>query len=71
MRADMPECSRETRTLEQWRRKRAANLTSETGWLTLVGLYWLKEGDNTFGRARAIASLSIIPRSPRRAVCLR
>jgi len=26
-------------------------LTSETGWLTLVGLYWLEKGDNTFGRA--------------------
>jgi uncharacterized protein (DUF1684 family) len=35
--------------LEKWREQRAANLTSETGWLTLVGLYWLKSGDNAFG----------------------
>lgn len=40
-------------TLEQWKARRAANLTSETGWLTLVGLYWLKNGDNAFGRDKA------------------
>lgn len=37
--------------LDQWRTQRLANLTSETGWLTLVGLYWLRTGDNAFGRA--------------------
>jgi uncharacterized protein len=41
----------ETTRIEQWRVKRIANLTSETGWLTLAGLYWLQEGDNSFGRA--------------------
>jgi uncharacterized protein len=46
-----PSASSETLTLEQWKAKRVANLTSETGWLTLVGLYWLKTGDNSFGRA--------------------
>ena len=34
-----------------WRAQRLASLTSDTGWLTLAGLYWLKPGDNTFGRA--------------------
>ena len=38
-------------SVEQWRTERVAELTNETGWLTLVGLLWLKEGDNTFGRA--------------------
>lgn len=38
-------------TLEEWRAQRVANLTRENGWLTLVGLYWLKDGDNTFGRS--------------------
>jgi len=33
-----------------WRRQRVDSLTSDTGWLTLAGLYWLKEGENTFGR---------------------
>ncbi|HEX8439336.1 DUF1684 domain-containing protein [Archangium sp.] len=32
-----------------WHQKRIANLTSDDGWLTLVGLHWLKEGDNDFG----------------------
>ena len=36
--------------VEQWRAQRLASLTSETGWLTLAGLFWLKDGDNTFGR---------------------
>ncbi len=35
--------------LSQWQRKRWADLKSETGWLTLVGLFWLKEGENKFG----------------------
>jgi hypothetical protein len=34
-----------------WHQKRVSNLTSEDGWLTLVGLHWLKEGDNRFGSA--------------------
>lgn len=34
-----------------WRTQRLASLTSDTGWLTLAGLYWLKPGDNSFGRA--------------------
>ena len=36
--------------IESWRAQRVARLTSETGWLTLVGLYWFKPGENTFGR---------------------
>jgi len=40
-------------TLEQWQERRLKNLTSESGWLTLVGLYWLKPGENTFGRDRS------------------
>src|SRR5205814_8849485 len=35
--------------LSQWQQKRWADLKSETGWLTLVGLFWLKEGENKFG----------------------
>lgn len=40
-------------TLEQWQQRRTTNLTSESGWLTLVGLYWLKPGENTIGRDRS------------------
>src|ERR1044072_5050091 len=35
--------------LSQWQQKRWADLKSETGWLTLVGLFWLKEGRNRVG----------------------
>src|SRR5215469_7017212 len=41
----------EQAAIAAWRSARAASLTSDTGWLTLAGLYWLKEGENTFGRA--------------------
>ncbi|MGH9870686.1 MAG: DUF1684 domain-containing protein [Candidatus Polarisedimenticolia bacterium] len=36
-------------SIEQWRRQREDRLRSDTGWLTVAGLYWLKEGWNTFG----------------------
>lgn len=35
----------------KWRAQRLARLTAEDGWLTLVGLLWLKPGQNSFGRA--------------------
>jgi uncharacterized protein (DUF1684 family) len=35
--------------LEQWKAKRLASLKSDDGWLTLIGLFWLKEGENKFG----------------------
>ena len=33
-----------------WRRARAAALQADDGWLTLAGLFWLREGANSFGR---------------------
>jgi uncharacterized protein (DUF1684 family) len=38
---------------ERWRAARVAELTGESGWLTVVGLYWLEPGVNTFGSAPA------------------
>jgi len=35
--------------LESWRAQRATNLQAPEGWLSLIGLAWLQEGDNTFG----------------------
>lgn len=34
-----------------WRAKRAASLQAPEGWLSLVALGWLQEGDNSFGSA--------------------
>jgi len=51
-------CSKQTPPLDveaykkeiaDWQTKRAERLTNETGWFTLFGLFWLKEGENTFG----------------------
>ena len=35
--------------IETWRAERLASLTSEDGWLTVVGLFWLRPGENRFG----------------------
>jgi uncharacterized protein len=40
--------SYETRT-ERWRQEHEASLKAEDGWLSVAGLFWLKEGVNTFG----------------------
>jgi uncharacterized protein (DUF1684 family) len=32
-----------------WQKERLARLTADDGWLTLVGLEWLKEGENSLG----------------------
>lgn len=37
--------------IQQWRDRRVGNLTSPTGWLSLIGLEWLKAGDNRVGSA--------------------
>ncbi len=48
-----PHASKEyLQEMDAWRAKRIKNLKSETGWLNLVGLYWLKEGENTFGSGK-------------------
>jgi uncharacterized protein (DUF1684 family) len=35
--------------IDQWHQKRVDRLRDPDGWLTLVGLHWLEEGENTFG----------------------
>jgi uncharacterized protein (DUF1684 family) len=35
--------------IEKWRSEREATLKKETAWLTVAGLFWLKEGLNTVG----------------------
>jgi uncharacterized protein (DUF1684 family) len=35
--------------VEQWKAKRLASLKGDDGWLSLVGLHWLKEGENKIG----------------------
>jgi uncharacterized protein len=35
--------------IEEWYQKRLTDLKGENGWLNIAGLFWLKEGVNTFG----------------------
>jgi len=35
--------------ISNWHNKRIQKLQKDNGWLNLVGLYWLKHGENTFG----------------------
>ncbi len=37
---------------KEWHKNRIERLASSDGWLTLAGLYWLKEGGQSFGSAR-------------------
>ena len=39
--------------IEKWQSDRIATLTKQDGWLSLIGLYWLKEGENKFGSSEA------------------
>ena len=41
------------KSVKDWKAQRLENLKSETGWLNLVGLYWLNEGQNPFGSNEA------------------
>jgi uncharacterized protein (DUF1684 family) len=38
--------------IEKWQSDRLASLTKDDGWLTLIGLFWLNEGENKFGSFR-------------------
>jgi uncharacterized protein (DUF1684 family) len=35
--------------IQSWRATREARLKADGGWLTVAGLFWLKEGENRFG----------------------
>jgi uncharacterized protein (DUF1684 family) len=38
--------------VSEWRARRIEALKGDEGWLTLAGLFWLKQGENRFGRDR-------------------
>jgi uncharacterized protein len=48
--------------VEQWRQQQESELKSDTGWLTVAGLFWLKEGGNTVGSAASNGI--VLPRGP-------
>ena len=36
-------------SIEEWQHLRMERLKSKNGWLNLAGLFWLEEGENSFG----------------------
>ncbi len=38
--------------IQEWQQKRNAYQVSEQGWVNLAGLFWMKEGINTFGSGK-------------------
>ena len=36
-------------SIKEWHKERIERLKKENGWLDLAGLFWLKDGENTFG----------------------
>jgi hypothetical protein len=53
--ADGVQLQAERDAVGAWRVQRVNSLTSDSGWLTLTGLLWLKDGANSFGRASSNA----------------
>jgi uncharacterized protein len=54
-----------------WRAWRLERLTSETGWVSLIGLHWLREGDNLLGSAPGARLALPADRAPARVGLLR
>jgi uncharacterized protein len=51
--------------IEAWRARRLARLTAEDGWPSVVGLFWLEDGDNKVGSAKDNA-IVLPPSAPAR-----
>jgi uncharacterized protein (DUF1684 family) len=61
------EATDEEQALRAWRAARTVEVAGESGWLTLVGLHWLRVGTHTLGRARDNEIVLASPAVARRA----
>lgn len=52
--------------IEKWRAAREQRLKADGGWLTVSGLFWLKDGANTVGSAKG-SDVRLPPSAPARA----
>jgi uncharacterized protein len=59
------------KTIEAWRQARETRLRSDTGWLTVAGLFWLKDGENRLGSDPGAEVVLPAHSSPARAGILR
>jgi len=56
--------------IAQWRRAREAELSQDGSWLTVAGLFWLRDGANRFGKdASNEIVLRMAPPVPARSSC--
>jgi uncharacterized protein len=62
--AGMDDGSTYAKQIQTWRQHRLERLTAPTGWLSLIGLDWLKDGVNTLGSAKD--SSIVLPKAPAR-----
>ena len=53
------------REIDAWRAQREAGLRAPDGWLSVVGLHWLREGTSTVGSAKGSDILLPLPAPPR------
>ena len=53
--------------VRKWREDREARLKADGGWLTLAGLFWLKDGTNRFGTDPSSEILLPVGSAPARA----
>ncbi len=51
-------------SVEQWRQEREENLKADDGWLSVAGLFWLRDGANTIGSGEG--NRIQLPRGPER-----
>ncbi len=49
---DKDSATQHAHEINQWQKQRLERLTKTDGWLTLAGLIWLEEGENSFGSAK-------------------
>jgi len=47
--------------LNEWKKSRVKELAGEDGWLSLIGLFWLSDGANTFGSDKS--NSIVLPKS--------
>ena len=51
-------------SIRRWRQRREERLRADGGWLSVVGLFWLKEGENRFGTS-PVCDIRLPPGSAR------
>lgn len=50
----IPQDPEHVKEIDDWHAKRIENLKKETGWLNLVGLFWLEDGKNKIGSDKSM-----------------